>query len=144
MTTMTDQKLQARDAGRDIGAELLQAVRELRAGHHGRRTRIQALPDGTVRRQVQQADGTVTTDEVLTGARWALLSARDRAGMSQAHFAAALGVSRRTLENWEQGRVQPSGPAKVLLHLLARYPDTVKRLAQMQAAEQNDIPEPAR
>jgi putative transcriptional regulator len=42
-----------------------------------------------------------------------------------------VGVSRRTLENWEQGRVQPSGAARRLLQLAARYPDTVKKLAHI-------------
>jgi DNA-binding transcriptional regulator YiaG len=58
-------------------------------------------------------------EEVLTGARWALLSARSSSGLSQADFADALGVSKRTLENWEQGRAEPPGPAKVLLNLVA-------------------------
>jgi putative transcriptional regulator len=56
--------------------------------------------------------------------------------LSQADFADALGVSKRTLENWEQGRAEPTGPAKVLLNLVAKYPDTVKRLAKIRPEEQ--------
>lgn len=135
MTKMTDKELLARDAERDIGAELLQAARELRAGRHGRRTTIEARPDGSVRRRIELPNGKVTKDEVVTGARWAVLSARSHAGLSQAEFAAALGVSKRTLENWEQGRAKPTGPAEVLLNLVASYPDTIKRLAKIKPEE---------
>lgn len=135
MTKMSEKKLQARDAERDIGTELLQAVRDLRAGIQGRKTIIETLPDGSIRRRVELSDGKVTKDETLTGARWALLSARSRSGMSQAEFAAALGVSKRTLENWEQGRAEPTGPARVLLGLVAKYPDTMRRLKKVQPDE---------
>jgi len=51
-------------------------------------------------------------------------------GLSQAKFAALLGISVRTLQNWEQGRRLPQGPARVLLRVAARHPrailDTVK------------------
>lgn len=136
MPTMTDKALQRRDAKRDIGAELLQSVRDLKAGRWGRKTTIETLPDGKVRRRVELPNGKVAKDEVLTGARWALLAARSHSGMSQGDFAAALGVSKRTLENWEQGRAEPTGPAKVLLNLVAKYPDTVKRLAKIRPEEQ--------
>jgi putative transcriptional regulator len=132
MPKMTDKDLLARDAKRDIGAELLQAANDLRAGRYGRKTTIETLPDGSVRRLVEFPSGKVARDEVVTGARWALLSARSHSGLSQAEFAAALGVSKRTLENWEQGRAEPTGPAKVLLNLVAKYPDTVKRLAKIR------------
>ncbi len=42
--------------------------------------------------------------------------------VSQSGFASALGISVDTLQNWEQGRRQPLGPAKALLRLLARHP----------------------
>jgi len=132
---MIDKALRARDAKRDIGAELLEAARELRAGRWGRKTTIETLADGSVRRRIELPNGKVAKDEVVTGARWALLSARSHSGLSQAEFAAALGVSKRTLENWEQGRVEPTGPAKVLLNLVAKYPDTVKRLAKIRPEE---------
>ena len=89
-----------------------------------------------MRRRVELPNGTVTKDEVLTGARWALVSARVHSGLSQADFAKALGVSKRTLENWEQGKAEPTGPARVLLNLVAKYPDTVQRLAKMQPQNQ--------
>jgi DNA-binding transcriptional regulator YiaG len=43
-------------------------------------------------------------------------------GVSQSRFAEALRISIDTLQNWEQGRRQPDGPAKALLRLLARHP----------------------
>lgn len=137
MPTMTDKALQARDAKRNIGAELLQSVRDMKAGRWGRKTTIEIRTDGSVRRRVELPGGKVARDEILTGARWALLSARSSSGLSQADFADALGVSKRTLENWEQGRAEPTGPAKVLLNLVAKYPDTVKRLAKMRPEAQS-------
>ncbi len=43
---------------------------------------------------------------------------RENIGLSQAKFAMLIGVSKRTLENWEQGRRHPTGPAKALLRIL--------------------------
>ena len=55
---------------------------------------------------------------------------REEYGLSQAKFAALLGISVRTLQNWEQGRRHPQGPARVLLRVAARHPrailDTIK------------------
>ena len=136
MPKMSENTLKARDSKRDIGAELLQSVRDLKAGRWGRKTTIETMPGGSVRRRVELPDGTVTKDEVLTGARWALVSARAHSGLSQADFAKALGVSKRTLENWEQGKAEPTGPARVLLNLVAKYPDTVQRLAKMRQQDQ--------
>jgi len=136
MPKITEKALLARDAKRDIGAELLQSVRDMKAGRWGRKTTIETMPDGTVRRRVELPNGTVAKDEVLTGARWALVSARSYSGLSQADFAEALGVSKRTIENWEQGKAEPTGPAKVLLNLVAKYPDTVQRLAKMRPQDQ--------
>ena len=50
---------------------------------------------------------------------------REEYGLSQAKFAALLGISVRTLQNWEQGRRHPQGPAKVLLRVAARHPKAV-------------------
>ena len=127
--TLTNKELLARDSRRDIGAELLQAVREIKAGRWARKTTFVALADGSVRRRVERADGTVEREEKLTGPRWELMAARAQSGLSQFQFAKALGVSKRTLENWEQGRVEPTGAARRLLMLAARFPDTLQRLA---------------
>ena len=50
---------------------------------------------------------------------------REEYGLSQAKFAALLGISVRTLQNWEQGRRHPQGPARVLLRVAARHPRAV-------------------
>ncbi|MFP4566932.1 MAG: helix-turn-helix domain-containing protein [Spirochaetaceae bacterium] len=43
-------------------------------------------------------------------------------GLSQKEFAGRIGISINTLQNWEQGRRTPDGPAKALLRLLAKHP----------------------
>jgi putative transcriptional regulator len=91
----------ARDAVRDIGAETLQAIRDIKAGKTGR---------------VFHAEVTQATE------------ARLRLGLSQADFAAMLGVSVRTLQDWEQGRREPSGAAKALLKVTVAAPKTVRKV----------------
>src|SRR5205085_1207227 len=51
-----------------------------------------------------------------------IAKARQRLGMSQSKFADVLGISTATLQNWEQGRREPTGPAKVLLRIALRHP----------------------
>lgn len=87
-----------RDAKRDIGAEILDAVREIKAGG-GRRFTVQV---------------TEATE------------ARFKLGLTQPEFAEMLGVSVRTLQDWEQGRRQPSGAAKALLKVAAKSPKVVR------------------
>ena len=57
---------------------------------------------------------------------------RKRLKVSQGHFAAMIGVSPRTLQNWEQGRRQPDGPAKALLRVAARNPMAVLHALQQR------------
>lgn len=52
---------------------------------------------------------------------------REKTGLSQTRFALLLGVSKRTLENWEQGRRHPTGPARALLKLLDKDPQQTLR-----------------
>ena len=49
---------------------------------------------------------------------------REQTGLSQVRFAAMIGVSKRTLENWEQGRRHPTGPAKALLRIVKQDPES--------------------
>ena len=55
--------------------------------------------------------------------------ARARLGLSQSRFASLLGISANTLKNWEQGRRQPTGAAKVLLRVAVRHPQAVLDVA---------------
>ncbi|GAB1390600.1 MAG: hypothetical protein AMXMBFR78_17130 [Rubrivivax sp.] len=91
-------ELSAYEAKRDLAAELLQAVREMKAG------------------QVQVVSSPV-------------IEARKKTGLSQAQFAALLGVSVRTLQGWEQGRKQPSGAARTLLAIANRNPRALLEVA---------------
>jgi putative transcriptional regulator len=50
---------------------------------------------------------------------------RENLGLSQSKFANLLGISTSTLQNWEQGRRKPDGPAKILLNVAAKYPDAI-------------------
>ena len=52
-------------------------------------------------------------------------STRERLGLTQAAFASAFGVSIATVRNWEQGRREPEGPARVLLRVIERHPEAV-------------------
>ena len=92
---MTDKQLALRDAKRDLGAELLRSVREKNA----RKGKV------------------VTLVEVP-----AVTHARLKSGLSQAQFAQLLGVSVRTLQDWEQGRRQPSGAARTLIAIAEQKP----------------------
>ena len=95
---MTEKKLLARDAKRDIGAELLASVLEMKAGKTGR----------------------IPLSEVT--------QARAKSGLSQSQFAQVLGVSMRTLQEWEQGRRKPSGAARALLTIAAKRPDVIREV----------------
>ena len=85
---------------RDIGAEILEGIRELKQGKTGRITNIPAVGE-----------------------------IREKTGLSQSHFATLLGVSVRTLQDWEQGRRAPSGAARTLLMIAARNPKTLLDVA---------------
>jgi putative transcriptional regulator len=50
---------------------------------------------------------------------------REKLNVSQNEFALMIGVSVRTLQNWEQGRRTPEGPAKALLRIASRNPSAV-------------------
>lgn len=78
---------------RDIGREILEGLRELK---QARPARVINVPD--------------------------VAKVREKTGLSQARFAELLGVSVRTLQDWEQGRRAPSGAARTLLVIADRSP----------------------
>ena len=90
--------LAAHEARRDLAAELLESIREMKAG----RVRVVSSP---------------------------VVEARKNTGLSQAQFAALLGVSVRTLQGWEQGRKQPSGAARTLLAIASSNPKAILAVA---------------
>jgi putative transcriptional regulator len=59
--------------------------------------------------------------------------ARNRVGLPQADFAELLGVSVRTLQDWEQGRRNPSGAAQTLLRVAMLHPETLRHLSSQDA-----------
>jgi len=114
---------------RDLNAELLAAIGDAKAGRWARRTEFTRRADGSVRRRIVLNDGTIERDDIVPAQDWALV-ARAGTGLSQAQFAKLIGVSVRTLQEWEQGRKKPSGPAEVLLRIVARDPGVVEALAR--------------
>jgi putative transcriptional regulator len=58
-----------------------------------------------------------------------LVRVRGRLGLSQSKFARLLGISTDTLQNWEQGRREPTGPAKVLLKIALKHPRLLLEVA---------------
>jgi putative transcriptional regulator len=60
-----------------------------------------------------------------------LTKVRESMNLSRGLFARYLRTNVRTLENWEQGRAKPNAQAALLIRLVQRYPDTVRRLAEI-------------
>lgn len=84
---------------------------------------------------VQEMDkivqGQKTANKITKFAEPEVKLIREKVGLSQKSFAMLIGVSQRTLENWEQGRRHPTGPAKALLRILDADPEhAVKALHQ--------------
>lgn len=73
----------------------------------------------------------VETDPVPEITPEQLIALRNKLNLSRPVFADYLRTKDRTLENWEQGRAKPNAQATLLIHLVAKYPDTVKRLASI-------------
>ena len=76
----------------------------------------------SVKEMDQIIDGSKTPSRVFDYPDPEIKAIREMTGLSQTRFASLIGVSKRTLENWEQGRRQPTGPAKALLRILSVDP----------------------
>ena len=59
-------------------------------------------------------------------------SARLKTGLTQSQFAQALHISPRTLQEWEQGRREPSGAAQALINIAFRHPEIIKEELQIR------------
>ena len=81
---------------RVIGKEIFEGLKEIKRGAHGR---VIQVPD--------------------------VVEIRTKSGLSQSKFAQMLGVSVRTLQDWEQGRRSPSGAARTLLMVVEKHPQAV-------------------
>jgi putative transcriptional regulator len=85
---------------RNLGEEILAGIREIKRGEHGRVAKVPAVAD-----------------------------VRAETGLSQSEFARLMGVSVRTLQEWEQGRRAPSGAARTLILIAARNPASLAEVA---------------
>ncbi len=84
------------EKNRNIGQEILSGLQEIKRGEHGR---IITIPD--------------------------IAQTRAKVGLSQTQFAQLMGVSVRTLQDWEQGRRRPSGAARTLLMVADKNPQAI-------------------
>lgn len=87
-------------AKRNVGLEILEGIREIKRGACGRVVNIPSVS-----------------------------AIRESTGLTQAEFAKLLGVSVRTLQEWEQGRRAPSGAARTLLLIAAKNPRVLRDVA---------------
>ncbi|WP_250658629.1 helix-turn-helix domain-containing protein [Alkalimarinus coralli] len=98
---------------RNLFEELSEGFQSLKDDREGKTTLKQHLVMATETPEV-------TSEE--------LISLRERLHLSQAVFADFLRINKRTLENWEQGRVKPNSQAALLIKMVEKYPDTIQRL----------------
>ncbi len=92
---------------RDIGQEILEGIREVKAYKAGKKT---------LRTHTLKAPAPVRV-------------IRTKLKLSQSAFAGLMGVSVRIIQDWEQGRRKPSGPAVALLRIAEQKPDVFMRLS---------------
>ena len=102
MKKMTERQLAKWEKSRDLGQEILQGIQDIKAGRIGRR---------------------------FTAVTYPIVRAREKSGLSQAKFAELLGVSVRTVQDWEQGRREPNAAAKTLLKVAELHPAILKKIA---------------
>lgn len=98
---MSEKKLMERDSHRDVWQEALDSVRQIKAGKVGAIRTVELPP---------------------------VVDARQRTGLSQSKFADLLGVSVRTLQDWEQGRRKPSKAAASLIQVARQRPDVLREV----------------
>jgi len=90
------------EGSRKVWQEVLESIEEIRQGG-GKRSHVVPAPN--------------------------VVEIRLKSGLTQVQFASILGVSKRTLEQWEQGRREPSGAALSLLKIADKHPEVLVELA---------------
>ena len=100
--TMNGKELAQWEEKRDLGQEILEGLQDIKAGNTGRKFTAHSFP---------------------------VVRAREKSGLSQSRFAELLGVSVRTLQDWEQGRREPSGAARTLLKVAELHPEVLREVA---------------
>ncbi|WP_116367499.1 helix-turn-helix domain-containing protein [Parahaliea mediterranea] len=91
---------------RDLGAEILDGIKEIQQHKKGKlHLRVTELSEPSPPKVIRQ-----------------------KLKMSQSEFAGLLGVSMRTLQDWEQGRREPQGPAVALLRIAEQHPEVFTQL----------------
>lgn len=98
---MNEKELIERDLKRDVWQEALDSVRSIKAGKVGAVHTVELSP---------------------------VVEARKNVGLSQAKFAEIMGVSVRTLQDWEQGRRRPSRAAASLIQIAKQRPDVLREV----------------
>jgi putative transcriptional regulator len=94
-------------SNRDIGREILEGIRDIKAQRAGKKAlRVNTLKEPASPKEI-----------------------RARLKLSQAAFAGLMGVSLRTVQDWEQGRRKPSGPAIALLRIAHQKPEVFMQLS---------------
>ncbi len=88
-------------SGTELGLKLLESVRQMKQGHSARSTLVPLSAASLARKEV---------------------------GLSQSAFADLIGVSYRTVQDWEQGRREPTGAARTLLKVAAKYPNVLREI----------------
>ncbi|MGS2724474.1 helix-turn-helix domain-containing protein [Porticoccus sp. GXU_MW_L64] len=91
---------------RDIGAEILDGINEIKS--------------------FKKNGGRLKTTELTEPSSPEII--RSKLRLSQSAFAGLLGVSTRTLQDWEQGRRSPQGPAIALLRIAEQHPEVFNQL----------------
>lgn len=107
MQKLNKKQIENRDKKRDLDAELRESLHLLKQGKVGRVT-------------VPGKDGKYVESHIT--------NIRLQLGLSQLQFAKLLGVSKRTLQDWEQGRRKPGSAAQSLLVIAEKRPDVLKEL----------------
>ncbi len=98
MPKLSEKQIMERDSKRDLQAEINQAREDVKKG---------------------RGMGRITPNSPTARIRINM-------GLSQAAFARLLGVSKRTVQQWEQQRRKPSGAAKSLLRIAEKRPDVLR------------------